>query len=159
MRQRVLYMYGGWDGVRPPRDGVAAPTTHLPRACALRTVLPVLPWIPVVFIAGVVFAVVGNSAETIASAGLLVLLAVVLHNLLGYALGYGLGRLTRQGECVSRTVSVEVGMQNSGLAAGLAAQYLAPASALPGAVFSVWHNISGAFLAMLFRRMDARRKS
>lgn len=125
---------------------------------AIDSVLPVLPWISVVFIAGVVFAVVGNSAETIASAGLLVLLAVILHNLLGYALGYGLGRLTRQDERVSRTVSVEVGMQNSGLAAGLAAQYLSPASALPGAVFSVWHNISGAFLAMLFRRMDVRRK-
>ncbi|PZQ76288.1 MAG: Bile acid:sodium symporter, partial [Micrococcus luteus] len=58
---------------------------------------------------------------------------------------------------VARTVSIEVGMQNSGLAAGLAAQYISPAAALPGAVFSIWHNLSGAVLAMAYRRADGRR--
>ena len=118
--------------------------------------LPALPWVSVVFIALVVAAVVGNSAATVLSAGALVLAAVVLHNGLGYALGYGVARALRVPVRSARTVSIEVGMHNSGLAAGLAAQYISPAAALPGAVFSLWHNLSGAVLALLFRRSDAR---
>ena len=114
--------------------------------------LPALPWVSVVAITLVVIAVVAGSADSIVDAGLLVLLAVVLHNGLGYALGYGFGRLTGQPERVRRTMAVEVGMQNSGLAAGLAAQYFSPLAALPGAVFSVWHNVSGAVLAAYLRR-------
>ncbi|GAA1478209.1 bile acid:sodium symporter family protein [Nocardioides aestuarii] len=114
--------------------------------------LPALPWISVITITLVVVAVVSGSADSIVDAGLLVLLAVVLHNGLGYAIGYTFGRLTGQPERVRRTMSVEVGMQNSGLAAGLAAQYFSPLAALPGAVFSVWHNVSGAVLAAYLRR-------
>lgn len=120
-------------------------------------VLPVLPWLSVAAIAVVVFAVVGNSAALIASAGLLVLLAVILHNGLGYLLGYGIARALKQPVRSARTVSIEVGMQNSGLAAGLAAQYFSPAAALPGAVFSIWHNLSGALLAAIYRRTEAGR--
>src|SRR5699024_5256916 len=115
-------------------------------------VLPALPWVSVIAISLVVAAVVANSAEQIVSAGLLVLLAVVLHNGLGYLLGYGAGRLLRQPVRSARTISIEVGMQNSGLAAGLAAQYFSPVAALPGAVFSIWHNLSGAVLAAIYRR-------
>ena len=122
----------------------------LPRLVA--RALPALPWVSVVAITLVVIAVVAGSADSIVDAGLLVLLAVVLHNGLGYALGYGFGRLTGQPERVRRTMAVEVGMQNSGLAAGLAAQYFSPLAALPGAVFSVWHNVSGAVLAAYLRR-------
>lgn len=118
--------------------------------------LPALPWVSVAAITLVVTVVVAGSADSIVDAGLLVLAAVILHNVLGYALGYGLGRLTGQRERVRRTMAVEVGMQNSGLAAGLAAQYFSPLAALPGAVFSVWHNVSGAVLAAWFRRRDAR---
>ncbi|MCK6212746.1 bile acid:sodium symporter family protein [Georgenia sp. EYE_87] len=114
--------------------------------------LPVLPWISVVAITLVVVAVVSGSADRIVEAGLLVLAAVVLHNVLGYAVGYGFAAVTRQPERVRRTVAVEVGMQNSGLAAGLATMYLSPLAALPGAVFSVWHNVSGSILAALLRR-------
>lgn len=118
------------------------------------SVLPALPWVSVVFIALVVAAVVGNSAETVLSAGFVVLLAVILHNGLGYAIGYAGAHLCGLPRPAARTVSIEVGMQNSGLAAGLAAQYLSPAAALPAAVFSIWHNLSGALLAMVFRRAD-----
>ena len=121
---------------------------------AVDAVLPALPWVSVLFIALVVAAVVGNSAATVLSAGFVVLLAVILHNGLGYALGYAAARLCGLPRRSARTVSIEVGMQNSGLAAGLAAQYLSPAAALPAAVFSIWHNISGAILAMVFRRSD-----
>lgn len=122
----------------------------LPRV--VNTLLPALPWISVLAITTVVIAVVAGSAKAIFAAGLLVLLAVILHNGLGYALGYGAARLFRLPAASTRTTAIEVGMQNSGLAAGLARQYLTPEAALPGAIFSVWHNVSGALLAAYWRR-------
>ncbi|MBB3021867.1 bile acid:sodium symporter family protein [Helcobacillus massiliensis] len=119
-------------------------------------ILPALPWISVAGISLVVVAVVAGSADTVVSAGLIVFAAVVLHNAAGYLLGYGTAKLAQQSEAASRTTSVEVGMQNSGLAATLAAQYMNPAAALPAAVFSIWHNISGAILAMIYRRSADR---
>ncbi|WKD57810.1 Sodium Bile acid symporter family protein [Corynebacterium capitovis DSM 44611] len=121
---------------------------------AIEAVLPVLPWVSVVSISLIVAIVVFGSRDKIVQAGLIVLAAVVIHNALGYALGYATGRLTRQPEPVARTMAIEVGMQNSGLAATLAAAYLSPLAALPGAVFSVWHNLSGALLVLIARRVD-----
>lgn len=129
----------------------------IPRA--VTAVLPALPWASVTAIALIVAAVVAGSRASILKAGLIVAVAVVTHNALGYVLGFLAGRLTGQPIPVRRTMAVEVGMQNSGLAAGLAAQYMSPLSALPGALFSVWHNLSGAILAALCRRIDARRAS
>ncbi|MEE2570679.1 bile acid:sodium symporter family protein [Pseudarthrobacter sp. J64] len=116
--------------------------------------LPALPWVSVIAITLVVIAVVSGSAKAIFSAGLLVLVAVILHNGLGYALGYTAARLFKLPIPSRRTTAIEVGMQNSGLAAGLARQYLTPESALPGAIFSVWHNVSGAILAAFWRRRN-----
>lgn len=118
----------------------------------INRVLPILPWVSVIGIALVLAGVVSNSAEKLAEAGFLVLAVVILHNALGYLLGYTAGKVFRQSERASRTTAIEVGMQNSGLAATLAATYFEPISALPAAVFSVWHNISGGVLAMVFRR-------
>lgn len=115
-------------------------------------VIPALPWVSVLAITFVVIAVVAGSAEAIFSAGLLILLAVVLHNAGGYLLGYGAAKLFRLPVPSRRTMAIEVGMQNSGLAAGLAKTYFAPEAALPGAVFSVWHNVSGALVAAFWRR-------
>jgi len=127
----------------------------LPRA--VERALPALPWLSVAAISLVVAIVVSGSAGRIAEAGLLVLAAVALHNVLGLALGHLVGAVTRQPVPVRRTTAIEVGMQNSGLAAGLAAQYMNPLAALPGAVFSVWHNLSGAVFALLCRLADAHR--
>lgn len=135
---------------------LGGPIVRLLLRSLVQKILPALPWVSVLFISLVLAAVVGNSADTVMQAGLIVLLAVVLHNGLGYALGYGAARLLRQPEHAARTISIEVGMQNSGLAATFAAQYLSPASALPAAVFSIWHNLSGAVLAMIFRRSGQR---
>lgn len=115
----------------------------------------VLPWLSALAITFVVTIIVAGSAQTILTAGLLVLVAVVLHNSLGLALGYGIGVLLRVPIASRRTIAIEVGMQNSGLAGGLAKQYFSPEAALPGAVFSVWHNLSGALVAAYWRRKDA----
>ena len=125
-------------------------------ARAVERVLPAMPWVSVLGICYVVLAVVSKSAEKILSAGLLILLVVACHNVLGYLLGYGAGRMLGRDARVCRTISIEVGMQNSGLAATLAVAYFSPAAALPGAVFSTGHNLSGAVLAAIYRRLDGR---
>lgn len=125
------------------------------RALAGRLVARVLPLLPLVSVGGIVVvvaAVVGANAGTVASTGLLLGAAVVLHNLCGLALGYGVGRATGLPESARRAVAIEVGMQNSGLASALAAAHFAPLAALPGALFSVWHNMSGALAATLWAR-------
>ena len=111
-----------------------------------------LPWISVLAITFVVTIIIAGSAQAILSAGLLVLVAVILHNGLGLLLGYGAGVLLRVPDDARRTMAIEVGMQNSGLAGGLAKQYFSPEAALPPAVFSVWHNLSGAMVAAYWRR-------
>jgi BASS family bile acid:Na+ symporter len=113
----------------------------------VKRVLGVLPWLSALTVAVIVTVVVSGSAAAIRSAAALVLLAVVLHNGLGLALGYTAGRLGRLGEPGSRAMAFEVGMQNSGLAASLATAHFSPLAALPSAIFSVWHNVSGALVA------------
>ncbi|GAA0343316.1 bile acid:sodium symporter family protein [Streptomyces blastmyceticus] len=115
-------------------------------------VLRALPWVSALTISVIVLVVVSGSAARIKDAAGLVLLAVVLHNTLGLALGYASGRLARLGWPASRAMAFEVGMQNSGLAASLATAHFSPAAALPAAVFSVWHNVSGAAVAAWMSR-------
>lgn len=119
-----------------------------------------LPAFSTLMIAAVVAMVVSHTADRLLSAGLLVIIVVMLHNLLGLTIGYTIGRLLRfsREKCIA--ISIEVGMQNSGLASSLAAIHFAsfPLATIPGAVFSVWHNISGAITARIFVRNDARGK-
>lgn len=122
----------------------------MPRFVA--TLLPALPWMSVLGISYAVLGLVGASSERILSGGLLVLAVVIVHNALGLSLGYGFARISGVGESAARTTAIEVGMQNSGLAAGLGAQYFTPEAAVPGAIFSVWHNVSGSALAAFFQR-------
>lgn len=122
----------------------------MPRFVA--TLLPALPWMSVLGISYAVLGLVGASSERILSGGLLVLAVVIVHNALGLGLGYGVARISGVGESAARTTAIEVGMQNSGLAAGLGAQYFTPEAAVPGAIFSVWHNVSGSALAAFFQR-------
>ena len=88
------------------------------------------------------------------TAGLLVVLVVMLHNLFGLGIGYLVGRLLHLQRPKSVALSIEVGMQNSGLATSLAVMHFAafPLATIPGAVFSVWHNISGAIIARVYSR-------
>ena len=124
-----------------------------------RRVMPYLPAFSSVVIAFVVGIVVAHNAGKLMTAGLLVIAVVIIHNLLGLALGYALGRLLRlqRPKCIA--LSIEVGMQNSGLASSMAVLHFAayPLAAIPGAVFSVWHNISGALAAKLFQSTGKRQ--
>ena len=72
---------------------------------------------------------------------------VICHNLLGYAIGFALSKALRMDMARAKAVAIEVGMQNSGLAASLAMLHFGAAAAIPGAIFSVWHNISGSLAA------------
>ena len=110
-------------------------------------VLGLMPWLSSLAVAAIVAVVVAGSASAIKSAAVSVLIAVVLHNGFGLALGYGVGKATGLGRPASRAMAFEVGMQNSGLAASLATAHFSPLAALPAAVFSVWHNVSGALVA------------
>ncbi len=113
-----------------------------------------LPVISVVAICMIVATVVSHNAEKIYTCGFLVLSAVILHNLLGFLCGFTLGKILKMPPQKIKAFSIEIGMQNSGLAtslAGTAFPNLAMAT-VPGAIFSVWHNISGAALAEIYRR-------
>ena len=118
-------------------------------------VVDALPVVSVVAITLIVAAVVSHNSERILETGLVVFVVVILHNLLGYACGYLLGKVLKLPLAKKKALSVEIGMQNSGLATSLAGSAfpdLAMAT-VPGAIFSVWHNISGAILANVLRNL------
>ncbi|MFV2145045.1 bile acid:sodium symporter family protein [Isoptericola sp. G70] len=117
-----------------------------------RYLLPYLPLVSVTGIVVVVAGIVAANADAVLATGALLALAVVVHNAVGIALGYGAARAARLDESARRAVSIEVGMQNSGLSAALATAHFSPAAALPAALFSVWHNVSGAVLASFWAR-------
>jgi len=119
-------------------------------------VLPVLPSLSAISIVFIVAVIVAANAGSIASVGAEIALIVVIHNAIGLSAGYGLARLSGMNVTSARAVSVEVGMQNSGLAVALANMHFGALAALPGAVFSVWHNISGSAIAWWWRRNPAR---
>ena len=118
-------------------------------------IVPALPLVSVVGITAVVMAVVAASATALLASGLVIVLAVVLHNVFGLGLGYVAARLCGLDESARRAISIEVGMQNSGLSASLASIHFNPVAALPAAVFSVWHNVSGSILAGYWARRPA----
>ena len=115
-----------------------------------------LPAFSSVMITLTVGIVVGHNAERLLNSGLIILSVVILHNLSGLALGYGIGRLLGLSHSKRTAISIEVGMQNSGLACSLATLHFAsaPLATIPGAFFSVWHNISGALVAKLYSMQE-----
>lgn len=112
-----------------------------------REATKILPIISVVAISLILAAVVGGSKSQILKTGLLIFIVVILHNAVGYLLGYVLAHVFKLDRRDKKAVSIEVGMQNSGLAVSLATVHFSPLAAVPGAVFSFVHNISGPILA------------
>lgn len=115
------------------------------------------PLISVAAIVTIIAIVVALNATADADLVWLLIFAVALHNTLGLAAGYGLPLLLGVDARACRTLAIEVGMQNSGLGVALATQFFSTAAALPGAVFSVWHNMSGAALAAFWARRPVPR--
>ena len=118
-----------------------------------------LPLISTTAIVAIVAAVVSANSAKLMTSGLLIVAVVILHNILGYSVGYGIGRALKLDTTKCRAISIEVGMQNSGLATSLATTHFAqyPLATIPGAVFSVWHNISGAVLANIYARSAEKK--
>lgn len=108
---------------------------------------PALATLAMAAIVLIIAIVVAINTGRLASLGPLLAVAVIVHNTIGLASGYGISRLCGLDQRSARAVALEVGMQNSGLAVGLANQFINAGTALPGALFSVWHNVSGALLA------------
>lgn len=113
-----------------------------------------LPAFSTIAIALIVAIVISANADKLLAGGLIIVLVVVLHNICGLGLGYLIGHLLGLASQKKRAISIEVGMQNSGLASSLAATHFAayPLATIPGAIFSVWHNLSGAAVAYLYSR-------
>ena len=116
--------------------------------------LPTFSSLAITFIVGII---VSHNAEKLLTSGLLIILVVMLHNVCGLLLGFSIGKLLKleYKKCVA--ISIEVGMQNSGLASSLATLHFAayPLATIPGAIFSVWHNISGALMARVYGRKSS----
>jgi BASS family bile acid:Na+ symporter len=114
-----------------------------------------LPALSSLVICTLVAIVIGANAQKLLHSGITVMLVVMLHNMGGLAIGYGIGRLLGLTDARRRAISIEVGMQNSGLASSLATIHFAayPMATIPGAVFSVWHNISGALVARMYTKI------
>ena len=120
----------------------------------------ILPLISVTAIVLIVASVVSANSQKILTTGAIVFVVVILHNCGGYALGYLIAKILKLPVIKRKTIAIEVGMQNSGLASGLATSAfpnLAMAT-VPGAIFSVWHNISGAILANIFANMSNKEE-
>jgi BASS family bile acid:Na+ symporter len=119
--------------------------------------VPLQRFFPLVSVAAIVWIIaiiVALNQPRFGELGVLLVTAVAAHNTLGLAAGYLAPRLLGYDKRTCRTLAIEVGMQNSGLAVALAIKFFAPLAALPGAVFSIWHNLSGSLLAAYWRRGD-----
>ncbi|MDR3440344.1 bile acid:sodium symporter family protein [Telmatospirillum sp.] len=120
---------------------------NMAAGAAVKRIITFVPLISVVAIIAIITVVVALSAAKLATVAVIAFVAVVLHNALGLTLGYGASRGIGMTHRKSKAIAFEIGMENSGLAVALAIAHLDPIAAIPGAIFSVWHNFSGSLLA------------
>ncbi len=121
----------------------------------------IMPGLSVIGLACIVGGVTAAKGASFFASGALIFLTIFLHNTLGYAFGYLVGRSTRMSRPKRRTLSIEVGMQNAGLATVLAGRHFPamPEAAVAAAICCVWHSISGTLLASLFNTFDRIRNT
>ena len=110
-------------------------------------IMKIVPVVSVVCIVLIISIVIALSAAKLATVAVLAFAAVALHNGIGLTLGYGASRAIGMSQDKAKAICFEIGMENSGLAVALALAHLDPIAAVPGAIFSVWHNLSGSLLA------------
>jgi BASS family bile acid:Na+ symporter len=114
---------------------------------AIKRVIRFIPLISVLAIIAIITIVVALSAAKLATVAVIAFIAVALHNAFGLGLGYGAARGVGMNHRKGKAICFEIGMENSGLAVALAIAHLDPIAAIPGAIFSVWHNFTGSLLA------------
>ncbi len=137
--------------VFPVLSGVLINTYFHRRLNNIKSYLPLISVISIIFIIGVIVA---KNQSQLFDLGLLLFCAIALHNLFGLIAGYSIPKLLGYDEMTCKTLSIEVGMQNSGLAVVLANQYFSIVAALPAALFSIWHNVTGSVLAAYWSKAD-----
>lgn len=119
-------------------------------------VIKILPSVSVLAIAFIIAVIISANSDKLSTVGLLTVFVVIIHNSAGLFLGYRTATLFRFDRKAARTISIEVGMQNSGLAVSLAIMHFGTLSAIAGAIFSVWQNLSGSILASWWRKRERR---
>ncbi len=122
----------------------------------IRNLFPLISTLAIVFIIAIIVALNKSRIEEM---NFIIVFAVMMHNLIGLSLGYFVPRLLKYDKKICRTICIEVGMQNSGLSVALAVKFFSAAAALPGAIFSIWHNLSGSMLAGWWRFKDSKKTS
>ncbi|MGF9998603.1 bile acid:sodium symporter family protein [Bacillus velezensis] len=118
-----------------------------------------LPLVSVIGIVAIVSSVVSVNREHLLQSGLLIVSVVILHNGIGYLLGFLTAKLFRMDYASQKAIAIEVGMQNSGLGAALATAHFSPLSAVPSAIFSIWHNLSGSVLATYWSKKKEKNSA
>lgn len=121
--------------------------------------LPYIPWVSMLVLSILIAGIMSKTGKILQGSLLLIFVAVFLHNALGFLLGYFAAKWAKLDDKERRAISIEVGMQNAGLAAALAHANYAPLAVLPAAVATIWHNIAGAILAFLFNFLEKRSKN
>jgi len=129
--------------------GLALKHFYSYRINAIEAYLPLVATSAIIFIIAIITAL---NAEQFSQIGISLLIAVALHNLIGLFTGYSFAKWLGYESRECRTMAIEVGMQNSGLAVALAIKHFSAAAALPGAIFSIWHNLSGSTLAFFWSK-------
>jgi BASS family bile acid:Na+ symporter len=121
----------------------------------------IMPGVSVLAFACIVGGVIAYNGKAFFDSGLLIFVGIFLHNALGYLTGYWAAMAARMSIAKRRTVAIEVGVQNAGLATNLATHHFAlhPEAAIAAAVSCVWHSISGTLIAGLFQLIDARKSA
>jgi len=129
--------------------GLALKHFYAYRIAAVEAYLPLIAICAIVLIIAIITAL---NVKQFSQLSIGILLAVALHNIIGLLVGYGCAKLLGYKNRECRTLAIEVGMQNSGLAVALAIKHFSAAAALPGAMFSIWHNLSGSTLAYFWSK-------
>jgi BASS family bile acid:Na+ symporter len=140
----------------PVLAGTAINTFFSNKIGKIRNIFPLLSTLAVVIIIAIIVAI---NKSKIADMNFVIIAAVILHNATGLTFGYFIPKLLNYDSRICRTICIEVGMQNSGLSVALAVKFFSAAAALPGAIFSIWHNLSGSVLASWWRSKDEKTKN
>jgi BASS family bile acid:Na+ symporter len=135
--------------------GTAINSLFSKRINQIRNIFPLISTLAIVIIIAIIVALNKSKIEGM---NFIIVAAVMLHNLIGLTFGYFVPRLLKYDKKICRTICIEVGMQNSGLSVALAVKYFSSAAALPGAIFSIWHNLSGSMLAGWWRFKDEKSR-